>query len=64
MHRQDFNLDIDDLDRLSRAELRALWAQELGDKPPACLGRDVLALAIAYARQGTTLRRAHKAGRK
>jgi DUF2924 family protein len=51
MHRQDFNLDIDDLDRLSRAELRALWAQELGDKPPACLGRDVLALAIAYARQ-------------
>jgi site-specific DNA recombinase len=31
--------------------LRELWAQELGDKPPATLGRDVLALAIAYARQ-------------
>jgi hypothetical protein len=36
---------------LSRAELRALWAQELGDKAPATLGRDVLALAIAYGRQ-------------
>jgi hypothetical protein len=47
----DSKLEIEDLGRLSRAELRALWAQELGDKPPASLGRDVLALAIAYARQ-------------
>jgi hypothetical protein len=44
-------LNLEDLNRLSRAELRALWAQELGDKPPATLGRDVLALAIAYTRQ-------------
>jgi Protein of unknown function (DUF2924) len=36
---------------LSRTELRALWEQELGDKAPATLGRDVLALAIAYGRQ-------------
>jgi hypothetical protein len=50
-HRQDLKLEIEGLDRLSRAELRALWARELGDKPPASLGRDVLALAIAYARQ-------------
>jgi Protein of unknown function (DUF2924) len=49
--RRDLKLEIQDLDRLSRAELRALWTQELGDKPPASLGRDVLALAIAYARQ-------------
>src|SRR5712671_2914777 len=42
---------LDDLGRSSRADLRELWAQELGDQPPATLGRDVLALAIAYARQ-------------
>ena len=50
-HSHDSKPEVEDLDRLSRAELRALWAQELGDKPPASLGRDVLALAIAYARQ-------------
>src|SRR6201981_1035821 len=43
--------DIHNLDGLSRSELRALWIQELGEHPPATLGRDVLALAIAYARQ-------------
>ncbi len=43
--------DIHGLDRLSRSELRALWSQELGQQPPATLGRDVLALGIAYARQ-------------
>jgi hypothetical protein len=43
--------DIHSLDRLSRSELRAHWIQELGERPPATLGRDVLALAIAYARQ-------------
>jgi hypothetical protein len=48
-HRHD--LKLDELPRLSRAELRALWTQELGDKAPATLGRDVLALAIAYGRQ-------------
>ena len=42
---------IHSLDGLSRSELRALWTQELGEHPPATLGRDVLALAIAYARQ-------------
>jgi hypothetical protein len=36
---------------LPRGELRALWIQELGERPPATLGRDALALAIAYARQ-------------
>jgi hypothetical protein len=43
--------DILGLDCLSRSELRTLWTQELGEHPPATLGRDVLALAIAYARQ-------------
>ena len=42
---------IHSLDGLSRSELRALWIQELGERPPATLGRDVLALAIAYTRQ-------------
>jgi len=47
----DLKIAVDTLDQLSRAELRALWMQEFADRPPACLGRDVLALAIAYARQ-------------
>src|SRR5262249_10832190 len=42
---------IHDLDRILRSELRAIWAQELREQPPATLGRDVLALGIAYARQ-------------
>jgi hypothetical protein len=49
--RSSLDLKLDDLDRSSRAELRALWTQEFGDKAPATLGRDVLALAIAYGRQ-------------
>jgi hypothetical protein len=55
-------IDGDILDQLSRAELRALWTQEFADKPPACLGRDVLALAIALCETGTALRRADKTG--
>src|SRR5271155_71816 len=45
------NVDIRGLDRLSRGELRSLWTQEFRDRPPATLGRDILALGIAYARQ-------------
>ena len=45
------NVDIQGLDRLSRSELRSLWTQELRDQPPATLGRDILALGLAYARQ-------------
>src|SRR5262249_18263765 len=48
---RDPKVDIHALDGLSRSELRALWAQELGERPPATLGRDVLALGIAYTRQ-------------
>src|SRR5262249_34311598 len=47
----DREVDMRDLDRQRRSELRALWTQELGEQPPATLGRDVLALGIAYARQ-------------
>jgi hypothetical protein len=43
--------DIGTLARLSRSQLRDLWTQELGEPPPATLGRDILALAIAYGRQ-------------
>jgi hypothetical protein len=43
--------DIKGLERLSRAELRLLWTKKLVDKPPSSLGRDILALGIAYARQ-------------
>jgi hypothetical protein len=51
----DLKIELDNLDRLSRTELRARWKQELGDQPPASLGRDVLALGIAYARQERVL---------
>jgi hypothetical protein len=45
------NIDIENLEQLSRAELRALWAQELAEEPPASLGRDILVLGVAYVRQ-------------
>jgi hypothetical protein len=45
------NTRIEQLEGLSRAELRILWEQEFAEKPPKSLGRDILALAIAYARQ-------------
>src|SRR5262249_15026323 len=48
---RDREVGISDLDRLSRSALRALWTQELREQPPATLGRDVLALGIAYAKQ-------------
>ena len=48
---RDLEVDTHDLDRLSRDELRALWAKELGEQPPVTLGRDVLALGISYTRQ-------------
>jgi hypothetical protein len=44
-------IDPNGLNRLSRSELRAVWNRELGQHPPASLGRDILALGIAYARQ-------------
>jgi len=47
----ELNIDIGTLDRLPRAELRSLWRKVLGEAPPACLGRDVLALGIAYVLQ-------------
>jgi hypothetical protein len=49
--RGPINVDIHELSRLSRSELRVIWIQELGDRPPATLGRDILALGIAYTRQ-------------
>src|SRR6516225_7241796 len=42
---------LEDFENLSRAELRALWTAELAEEPPPTLGRDVLALGIAYVRQ-------------
>jgi hypothetical protein len=48
---RDTILDIKNLERLSRAELRMLWTKELAEKPPSSLGRDILALGIAHARQ-------------
>jgi hypothetical protein len=44
-------IDIETLDECSRAELRLHWKTLLGEAPPACLGRDVLALAVAHAVQ-------------
>jgi hypothetical protein len=39
------------LQRLSRAKLQTLWTKELSEAPPSSLGRDILALGIAYAQQ-------------
>jgi hypothetical protein len=50
-NRSIVNVDLEILEKSSRADLRTLWERELGDKPPLTLGRDILALAIAYARQ-------------
>jgi Protein of unknown function (DUF2924) len=51
LHHQNVNGKFEHLERLSRAELRTIWERELADKPPLSLGRDILALGIAYARQ-------------
>src|SRR5216683_120280 len=51
LHHRNVNRRIDYLQQLSRAELRVLWEREFADKPPPSLGRDILALGIAYALQ-------------
>jgi hypothetical protein len=50
-HYRDVIVDLDNLERLSRAELQTVWTEGLAEKPPPSLGRDILALGIAYARQ-------------
>jgi DUF2924 family protein len=49
--RRQSDCDLGDLDRLSRSELRHLWRQQFGGEPPSSFGGDLLALAIAHARQ-------------
>jgi hypothetical protein len=51
LHHRNVNIKVEYLEKLSRAELRILWEREFAAKPPPSLGRDVLALGIAYARQ-------------
>ena len=50
-HDPTVSIEIDNLEQKSRAELRVLWEGEFAGKAPASLGRDLLALGIAYARQ-------------
>ncbi len=50
-HDRNMNVEIDNLEQKSRAELRVLWEREFAGKAPRALGRDILALGIAYARQ-------------
>ncbi len=50
-HHRDAIVKLENLQQLSRAELRALWTEEFAENPPSSLGRDILALGIAYARQ-------------
>jgi hypothetical protein len=49
LHHPNVNIKIEHLQRLSRGELRILWEREFVEKPPPSLGRDILALGIAYA---------------
>ena len=51
LHHRNVNIKIEYLKQLSRAELRVLWEREFAEKAPPSLGRDILALGIAYARQ-------------
>ena len=51
LHHRNVNAKIEYLEQCSRAELRVLWEREFAEKAPASLGRDILALGIAYARQ-------------
>ena len=50
-HHRNAITQLDALPQLSRDELRTLWTKELSETPPSSLGRDILALGIAYARQ-------------
>jgi len=51
LRRRDVTTSLENLESLSRAELRALWKEELDGEAPPSLGRDILALGIAYGRQ-------------
>jgi hypothetical protein len=51
LHHRNVKIKIEYLEQLSRAELRVLWERQFADKPSPSLGRDILALGIAYARQ-------------
>lgn len=51
LHHRNVSTRIDHLEKLSRAELRTLWEKEFSERAPTTLGRDVLLLGIAYARQ-------------
>lgn len=48
---RDTDWDFADLGKLPRSKLREVWQIELNENPPACFGRELLALGIAYARQ-------------
>src|SRR4029077_11141710 len=50
-HDPKVSIEIDELEQKSPAELRVLWEGEFAGKAPPALGRDILALAIAYVRQ-------------
>jgi hypothetical protein len=45
------DLDFIDLSDRSRSQLRSMWQKEVGETPPGCFGRELLALGIAYVRQ-------------
>jgi Protein of unknown function (DUF2924) len=51
LHHRNVSNKIEHLAKLSRAELRVIWEREFSEKPPSTLGRDILALGIAYIRQ-------------
>jgi hypothetical protein len=50
-HHRNGTIAIESLQQLSRAELRVIWEREFASKAPRTLGRDILILGIAYARQ-------------
>lgn len=51
MQTKNAKLHLDLIDRLPRRKLRDLWLEKFGEKAPTSFGRELLALAIAHARQ-------------
>lgn len=51
MRAQEIEGEFADLGKHARSKLREVWQIEFDEKPPACFGRELLALGIAYARQ-------------
>lgn len=49
--RPSLDIDLHDLSKLTRAQLRARWSETFGKRPPPAFGRELLALGLAFVTQ-------------